>query len=177
MADLRVLRTDAVGEELLEELRALMLAVFADEFSEEDWANTLGGRHAIVTVDGVVVAHAALVERTLVAGDRRVRAGYVEGVATAPRLQRRGHASLAMDAVNRLIAEEYDMGGLSTGAPGFYERSGWERWRGRTFVDAPNGREPTPDDDDGVMVLRTDRTGELDLTSDLVCDWRPGDVW
>jgi aminoglycoside 2'-N-acetyltransferase I len=175
--EVRIVRTDELGQELLGALRALMLIAFEDRFSEEDWANTLGGRHAVVTVDGVVVAHAALVERTLVAGERRLRAGYVEGVATVPNQQRRGHGSQAMRALQELITEGYEIGGLSTGAHAFYERLGWERWRGHTFVDGPDGRESTPDDDDGVMVLRTDRTSDLDLTADLVCGWRPGDVW
>ncbi|MEY2476903.1 MAG: aminoglycoside 2-N-acetyltransferase, partial [Actinomycetota bacterium] len=150
---------------------------FEDEFSEEDWANTLGGRHAIVTEDGIVVAHAALVNRTLVAGDRRLWAGYVEGVATASDRRRQGHGATAMRALHTLIAEEYDVGGLSTGGHEFYERLGWERWRGRTFVATPSGRERTPEDDDGVMVLRAEPSQDLDLTADLVCDWRPGDVW
>ncbi len=63
------------------------------------------------------------------------------------------------------------------GAHAFYEHKGWERWQGRTFVDTAEGRRPTPEDDDGVMILRTDRTGDLDANGDLVCDWRPGDVW
>jgi aminoglycoside 2'-N-acetyltransferase I len=176
-AEVRVVRTDELGPELLVVLRALMLIAFEDRLTEDDWANTLGGRHAVVTVDGVVVAHAALVERMLVAGERPLRTGYVEGVATTPNQQHRGHGSLAMRALQERITTEYELGGLSTGAHPFYERLGWERWRGRTFVDGPNGRAPTPDDDDGVMVLRTERTPDLDLTADLVCDWRSGDVW
>jgi aminoglycoside 2'-N-acetyltransferase I len=175
--ELRVVATSELTTAQIDELRDLMLAAFEDEFSEEDWASTLGGRHAIVTHDGLVVAHAAVVERTLVAGGRRLRTGYVEGVATAPGHRRRGHGATAMRAINGLITDQYELGGLSTGAHAFYEQLAWERWRGHTFVDAPSGRMPTPDDDDGVMVLRTDRSGPLDLTADLVCDWRKGDVW
>jgi aminoglycoside 2'-N-acetyltransferase I len=177
VAELRIVTTDELSEPDLEVLRGLMLAAFEDEFSEEDWANTLGGRHAIVTEEGIVVAHAALVERTLVARERALRAGYVEGVATASDRRRQGHGATAMRALHALIADEYDVGGLSTGAHRFYERLGWEHWQGSTFVDAPTGRQATPDDDDGVMVLRTARSVDLDLTTDLVCDWRPGDVW
>ena len=169
--------TAELSPEEIEELRTLMVLAFPDGFTEEDWANTLGGRHVIVSQSGVVVAHAALVERTLVAGERRLRAGYVEGVATAPEQRHQGHGSLAMEPINRMLREEYDLGGLSTGAHEFYERMGWERWRGHTFVNTSETRQPTPEDDDGVMVLRTDRTSELDLTADLICDWRPGDVW
>jgi aminoglycoside 2'-N-acetyltransferase I len=175
--EVRILRTDELVADELEELWALMLAAFDGGFDEDDWTHTTGGRHAIVTIAGVVVAHAALVDRILESGGRRLRTGYVEGVATAPEHRHQGHGSLAMGAVNRIIADEYELGGLSTGAHAFYEGLGWERWRGHTFVDAPDGRRPTPEDDDGIMVLRTERTPELDLTTDLVCEWRPGDVW
>jgi hypothetical protein len=38
-------------------------------------------------------------------------------------------------------------------------------------------RARTPEDDDGLMVLRTSRTGLLDLSGDIVVDWRHGDIW
>ena len=69
------------------------------------------------------------------------------------------------------------VGALSTGTHGFYASLGWERWRGPTFVDAPGGRTPTPDDDGDIMILRTSRSPRLDLDGAIVCDWRPGDVW
>jgi aminoglycoside 2'-N-acetyltransferase I len=39
----------------------------------------------------------------------------------------------------------------------------------------PDGLRRTPDDDGTVFVLPVD--GDLDLTAELVCDWRDGDVW
>ena len=177
MTTLRLVTTDELTERDLRQLRALMHLSFPGFFTEEDWMHTLGGRHALVTLDGLIVAHAALVERALVAGSERLNAGYVEGVATAPDYRNLRHASNAMRAVSQIIDEEFDLGGLSTGVPGFFERLGWERWRGQTFVDGPDGRTRTPEDDDGVMVRRTRRTLDLDATSDLVCEWRRGEVW
>jgi aminoglycoside 2'-N-acetyltransferase I len=52
-----------------------------------------------------------------------------------------------------------------------------ERWRGSTFVNSPSGAVRTPDDDGGVMILKTPRSPELDLDAAIVCDWRTGDVW
>lgn len=69
------------------------------------------------------------------------------------------------------------MGVLSTGAHGFYEALGWERWRGPTFMEGPDGPEATPNDDGDIMILRTPRSPRLDLDGAIVCDWRPGDVW
>jgi aminoglycoside 2'-N-acetyltransferase I len=40
------------------------------------------------------------------------------------------------------------------------------------------GRERTPDDDDGIMILRTTRTpAGLDPAGPIACEWRAGDVW
>jgi aminoglycoside 2'-N-acetyltransferase I len=174
----RIAETAELTTGELEAIRRLMRAAFADGFSDEDWRHTLGGRHAIVEIDGEVVSHGAVVARTLIAGDRPVRTGYVEGVATHPEYQRKGWGSAVMRTVNRVIEDHFEMGGLSTGVPELYARLGWERWLGPTFVDGPTGRRRrTEDDDGGVMVLRTSRTRHVQLTDELICDWRDGDVW
>ena len=134
--------------------------------------------HVWLTDDvDTLIAHAAVVERTLTCGPHRLVAGYVEAVATAPTRQRRGQGSVVMRRANDLIRERYDLGALSTGTPAFYATLGWELWRGPTFVAAPHGREPTPDDDGSVMILRTPRTPSIALTDEIACDWRSGSVW
>jgi aminoglycoside 2'-N-acetyltransferase I len=82
-----------------------------------------------------------------------------------------------MTQAGDLVRERYELGALSTGTQPFYKTLGWEAWRGRTYVDGPGGRERTPDDDGGVMILRTSRSPRLDLDGEIVCDWRTGDVW
>jgi aminoglycoside 2'-N-acetyltransferase I len=177
------LRRAATGELTQEKLRALRRlldpAFGAERFTEDDWRHVLGGVHVLAVEDGEVVAHAAVVDRTLRAGGRRLRTGYVEGVATRPDRRRRGLAGLVMREANAVIRRRHELGALSDGSgiPGFYERLGWEHWRGPTFVDAAPEPVRTEDDDGGVMVLRTPATGALDLTAPLVCDRRPGDPW
>jgi hypothetical protein len=39
------------------------------------------------------------------------------------------------------------------------------------------GRVRTAEEDDGLMVLRTSRTPHVDLSGDIVADWRDGDIW
>jgi aminoglycoside 2'-N-acetyltransferase I len=175
----RVAATAELTGPELDELHALMVDAFGDRVTAQDWQNTLGGRHVIVRAEaaGEVVAHAALIKRALVVAGRTLRTGYVEGVATRPDQGGRGHATAAMRVVNDIISAEFDIGGLSTGAQHFYERLGWERWCGPTYVDSPSGRVPTPEDDDGVMVLRASRSPTVDFTAPIVCDWRLGDVW
>jgi hypothetical protein len=76
----------------------------------------------------------------------------------------------------RSLPRTMSSGALSADVPALC-RLGWESWRGPTYVNAAAGRLRTADEDDGVVVLRTDRTGEIDLTIDLTCDWRSGHVW
>ncbi len=174
---LRVARTDALDDADLRLLRSLADSAFGARFSDDDWHHALGGVHFVVEHDDVPIAHASVVDRTLRSGTRRLRTGYVEAVCTQPAAQRQGHASMAMRAAATWISEMCELGALSTGQPAFYERLGWERWRGPILVDAPGGEVRLPDEEGGVMILRTPRTGDLDVHGPLACDWRVGDVW
>ena len=179
MAELRRAGTDELSGAELAALRRLLFEEFGGRFDEHDWEHTLGGTH-VLALDGTgVVAHAAVVPRMLEAGGRALATGYVEGMATRGDRRRQGLATLVMGEANRVVREGYELGALAdgTGVPGFYQRLGWETWPGPTFVAAPQGRVRTAEEDGAVLVLRTPRSGELDPTGPLVCDWRPGDVW
>jgi aminoglycoside 2'-N-acetyltransferase I len=128
-------------------------------------------------VDGRIVAHASVVERPLEVDGRPFRTGYVEAVATDPRVQGAGHGSAVMRAIDEVIRRDYELGALGTGAQGFYERLGWERWQGPSGVRTAGGMVRTPDDDAWLMILRTPTTPDIDLRALLTCDWREGDVW
>ena len=82
-----------------------------------------------------------------------------------------------MAEVDAIIRDEFELGVLGTGSHAFYERLGWQTWRGPSFVRTPDGPQPTPDDDGYLMVLETPRTRPLDLDASISCGWRPGDVW
>ena len=83
-----------------------------------------------------------------------------------------------MRRANDLIEHRFELGGLSSGNPDFYARLGWERWAGPTYVREPDGRlVRTPDEDEGVMILRCRATYSLDLTGAITCDARAGDAW
>ena len=75
-----------------------------EAFGDDDWAHALGGRHFVLDVDGEILGHASVVERVLEIGGRPLRTGYVEAVATHPRVQGRGHGSAVMAAVTWLRA-------------------------------------------------------------------------
>lgn len=175
------LRTEDLTREQTSAIRELLWAAFADDedggFDEDDWEHALGGAHFIGTLDGRIVAHAAVVERALEIAGVPLRTGYVEAVAATPTEQRRGHGTAVMRAVNAHVTERYELGALGTGSHGFYERLGWQVWRGATFVRAADGLRATPDEDGYVMVLLTPASQSLDLNAAISCEWRPGDVW
>ena len=100
-------------------------------------------------------------------------------MATRADRRRRGLATLVMREVGRVVERGYELGALSDGTrvPGFYQRLGWETWRGPTFVAGPDGPVRTEEDDGSVLVLRTPATADLDPGGRLTCDWRAGDVW
>ncbi len=132
MATTQLLKTADIPDEVLREIRRLLDESFAGHFSEDDWEHGLGGWHAVVTDGDAIVAHAAVVPRTIHVADRPIRTGYVENVGTAPAREREGVASQAMVELVAVLRREFDMGALSTGAHRFYERLGWERWESET---------------------------------------------
>ncbi|MCB0976056.1 MAG: GNAT family N-acetyltransferase [Acidimicrobiales bacterium] len=175
MADLRV--TGRLPEELLTSTRALLDRAFDGDFTDEDWEHALGGVHATLVDDDVVVAHAAVVPRDIRIDGRWFRAGYVEAVAAHPDLHGKGLGSQVVDAIVDIIRDRDEVGVLSTGAQPFYERLGWERWRGSSAVLDEGGPRRTPEDDDSLMVLRTKHSATLALDGEIACESRPGDDW
>lgn len=178
VVDVRVLGDDEVEAGLLAAVRELTFAAFGGRFDEHDWDHTYGGARVVALDGDVPVAAGAVVPRLLVVGDRPFRTGYVEGVATVPGRHGSGLGTAVMAACAEVVRDGYELGALSTGAHGFYERLGWERWRGPAYVrNADGSLERTPDEDDGVMVLRTGPSADLDLTTPISCPARAGDDW
>lgn len=162
---------------LLDQFRALVLGAFGDQATEHDWEHRLGGVHAwVLDEDDAVVAHGAVVPRTLWVGGDAHRCGYVEGVVVATAHRRRGLASGVMAALEDVIRRDHAFGALSPTDAGLslYRRRGWLPWLGPTSVLVDGRRIPTPEDDDGVLVLAPP---SLDRSLPIACAWRPGEVW
>lgn len=179
MTRLRRARTAELATAELAALRRLLFGAFGGRFDEHDWEHTLGGVHVLALEDDVLVAHGAVVPRVLVAGERSLPTGYVEGVATREDRRGLGLATLVMVEAGKVVEEGYELGALGdgTGIPGFYQRLGWETWQGPTWAAGPDGPVRTADEDGSILVLRTPATGALDPTGPITCDWRAGDVW
>ena len=176
----RTARSDELGDAERAILGDLFQAAWHGKggvFSAEDYEHAFGGVHFILEEDGEILSHASVVARELHTGTHALDTGYVEGVATWPVYQRRGYASTLMRAVGDHLDERYDLGGLSIGVEGFYERFGWRYWEGLTYCRADDGLVRTEDGDGVVMVRPTPRTPDLDLTAPISCNLRSGDVW
>ena len=180
VADVRVLETIQLTENDRAAIRLLLDQAFDGDFSDHDWAHALGGWHVVIaSAHGpAMLAHASVVERRIAVGARVFRAGYVEAVAVDPAHQRCGLGSAVMTALAEVIEARFELGVLSSGEWGFYERLGWQRWRGPSHVRAADGTlRRSPGDDDGVMVLRCRPSQAVDPTASIVCEEREGDSW
>jgi aminoglycoside 2'-N-acetyltransferase I len=175
----RRVATEELGATDLGQLLDLFAACWpAEAFSQDDVAHAMGGVHWLAEARGRIVGHASVVPRWIEADGHRLRAGYVEAVCTHPTWQRRGVAARLLGLANAHIGKGFELGALSTGVGAVYASSGWEHWRGATWVITATGRERTPDDDGGIMILRTPSTPPgLDPAGPIACEWRAGDVW
>ncbi len=163
-----------LGQPQRAEIIALCTAAYEEDFA--DMFDMLPGSiHVLARLNGQLVSHAAWVTRWLQpAGLPVLRTAFVEAVATAPEHQGKGFASAVLrDVANRITA--YDLGALSPSDAAFYERLGWELWRGPLGIRTEHGVKPTPGEE--AMVLRLPKTPPLDLNSGLTAEWRVGDLW
>lgn len=177
MTILRTASTDELAPDLAAALRGLLDDAFEGRFTDHDWDHGLGGTH-VVAIDGDrPVGHASVVPRPIEVGGQQIAAGHVEAVGVDPGRQGTGIGTEVMNRIDGIIRQSYDLGVLATGGHHFYERLGWERWQGRTHVRTAAGPVRSPDDDDGVMVLRFGRSTTIDLMADISCDERAGDDW
>jgi aminoglycoside 2'-N-acetyltransferase I len=99
----------------------------------------------------------------------------VDAVATSPAYQRRGIGTAVMRRLASAVGD-FDIACLETDRTAFYERLGWEEWRGPLAGRSEDGLIPTPDQT-GVMILRLPRTPELDLDAPLTIEAHPARIW
>lgn len=135
-----------------------------------------GGRHFLAYLGAELVSHAVVTTRwAQPEGHRELKTAYIDAVATLPPFQSRGYSSAVM---RRLAAgiTDYEIACLQTERPGFYERLGWEVWRGPLAGRSEQGLIPTPDQR-GVMVLRLPRTPPIDLEIAMTIECQRERIW
>ena len=177
VADLRTAHTADLDPGTLMAARALLDEVFSGEMTDSDWEHALGGVHALVWDGPALIGHGSVVQRRILHQGRALRAGYVEAVAVRADRQREGHGGALMGALERVLRGAYDLGALGSTDEGarFYAARGWKLWQGPSSALTPAGIRPTPDEDGCLFVFEL--AVPLDLSGELTCDWRDGDVW
>ena len=129
--DLRILSSAALKSAHRSKLKGLLEAAFEGSFTDEDWAYTFGGTHALLIDEktGALLAHASVVPHRLWIDEAEIDAGYVEAVAVRPDQQGRGRGTRVMCALEPAL-DRFSPCALSTSSQAFYTRLGWRRWRG-----------------------------------------------
>jgi len=177
VAELRTAHTADLDPAAREAARALLDEAFHGDVTEADWEHALGGVHALVWDGPTLIGHGSVIQRRLLHQGRALRAGYVEAVAVHPDRQGEGHGAALMGALERVLRGAYDLGALGSSeeGAGFYAARGWQLWQGPSSALTPTGIRPTPDEDGCLYVFEL--AVPLDISAELTCDWRDGDVW
>jgi aminoglycoside 2'-N-acetyltransferase I len=176
---LEVVAGEALNGEVRREIIGLCESAYAEDFSR--LFDLFAGSVHVLARDaaGVLVSHAEFVPRWLqTAGQQVMRTAYVEAVATAPSAQRKGLATAVLRHLVDVVAADvaWQLAALSPSDAAFYERRGWELWRGPLAIRCADHVEPSPEDEQ-VMIHRLPRTPPLDTTGFLTAEWREGELW
>ncbi len=172
-----VLSTEALTDARRSEIIEVCIAAHENEALRDLFTHfSYGGRHFLAHLGPELVGHAVVSTRWVQPEGREVmKTAYVDAVSTLPKHQRKGYGSAVM---SRLAAEipDYEIACLQTDEPAFYERLGWEVWRGPLAGRSEVGLVPTPEQR-GVMVLRLPQAPPVDLDTQLTIECQEYRIW
>jgi aminoglycoside 2'-N-acetyltransferase I len=170
-------------EELDVDTRTAIVDLCVIAHQEEDFKNLFsyvpsGGWHFLAFQGKELVSHAMVTTRWLQPeGQPVLKTAYIDAVATLPAVQGHGHGGVLMRHLASAIESEYTIGCLETdNRVKFYERVGWELWRGPLAGRSEKGLIPTPEQK-GIMVLRLVQTPPLNLDSLLTIECEDARIW
>jgi aminoglycoside 2'-N-acetyltransferase I len=173
--DIKVVHSRLISETLKKEIVSLCYRAYEKDMGIL-FETFLDATHVLGYSNDLLVCHALWVTRYLQAGTNPVmRTAYVEAVATEAKYRHRGFASSIM---KYLIGEiqDYELAALSPFSVQYYERLGWELWRGSLFIRTKDNLMPSLDGEE-VMIFRLPKTPVLDLNAPLSAEWRKGELW
>jgi len=174
--------TSKRSDDLSDISRAQIIHVCIEAHHEEDFRNLFeyvpsGGWHFLAYHDTLLVSHALVTTRWLQPeGHPLLKTAYIDAVATLPEVQGQGYGSAVMRRLASEIDYEYEIACLETDRETFYERLGWQTWKGPLAGRDEKGLIPTPEQR-GIMILRLSQTPELDLNSLLTIECQTGRIW
>ncbi len=103
MIDVLIAEPGELSPEVLDSGEILVRSAFGDGFRTHDWLHGVDGVHVLITEDRELLAHSAVVPRTLRHAGDVFDTGYVEGVAVRGDQQGRGLGRLVMDHTEAII--------------------------------------------------------------------------
>jgi aminoglycoside 2'-N-acetyltransferase I len=172
---LEVVRADQLDPDLQSKILVLCNKAFGEDMTPI-FSTFKDAVHVLGYLESSLVSHALWVTRWLQSGTEPVmRTAYIEAVATEKEYRNLGFATAVMHRVAEEI-REFDLGALSPSNAGYYERLGWELWRGPLFIRTSNGLIRSPSEEE-VMILRLPRSPDLDSSAPLSAEWREGELW
>lgn len=157
-------------------LRELLDDSFEGDFSPEDWEHTCGGIRFLGYLGDQLLAHGAVVSRSIQVDGIRTLMGYVEGVAVDPRNWRNGYGTQLLSEITRHCRSEFQLSMLSTGDKEFYRRHGWLDFEGESYILQEGVKVRSEDEDEGLMFLLGLQYQEVH-PKEVVCESRTGDSW
>lgn len=82
-----------------------------------------------------------------------------------------------MSALERVVRSAYHLGALGASPEDarLYVSRGWKLWHGPSLALTPEGIRRTEDKDGFIYVLPV--SVPVDVSGELICDWRPGSLW
>jgi aminoglycoside 2'-N-acetyltransferase I len=171
-----VRNTDDFSPAELREIREMLEEVFGPRYDEQSWEHCLGGMHFLLRREGRLVAHGSLVPRRFVQGGRELNGVYGESMATVKDLQGSGLGTVVVALASAHVRLHYEIAAFGASKYHFYERLGWRRWQGPTFVLTEDGTRPASPERGSVMAL-IPADSAVDIGADLATSWRAGDIW
>jgi aminoglycoside 2'-N-acetyltransferase I len=174
--------TSARTEDLSAETRFAIVELCVAAHHEEDFRNLFGyvasgGWHFLAWHNEQLISHAMVTTRWLQPeGLPLLKSAYIDAVATLPSYQSQGYGSALMRQLASEIDHEYIIACLETDRESFYERLGWQRWRGPLAGRSEHGLIPTPEQN-GIMVLKLSQTPTLNFDLALSIESQTGRIW
>lgn len=135
------------------------------------------GLHVLAYFQNLLVSHAVITTRWLQIGNEPLlKTAYIDALATDPSFQRSRFGSAVMRHVVSLCQDEFEIACLETEQVKFFERLGWEEWRGPLAGRNEHDLVSTPSQT-GVMILRLKHTPSLNLYSLLTIECQKERIW
>ena len=167
--------TSDLSDEELMAIFKLLKEVNGDEFSVEELSHALGGSHFLAFKEDQLIAHAAVVQRSILLDNKPHKVGYVEAIGVIPEFQHKGVGKSMMQEINQMIDKCYHFDALSPSSESkkLFEEAGWQEMQAPYYEYTLVGIIPSSE----KCVMTYSGRIELEAKNKLTCDFRERNAW